>query len=201
MYNKNQRILNVLFLRSKANNQQYSQNMFANTPYQIDGHLMSSTQICNNSAWDNDHNFYQQSIQDIIKILIDFLGEFLLFLSSIIECKQFYSQFQQQKMVDVAERIHQLRLTLLIQINNTNETITNSSILNISSISQILHELASCIHSLGKEQPEIGTIIEHPQIIMFTQLLDRLEKILKSCMDCFSMHSNPQVGQQFLFHI
>jgi hypothetical protein len=97
-------------------------------------------------------------------------------------------------MADVAECIHQLRLTLLIQINNTNESITNSSILNIPLIS---HELASCIHSLGNEQQQIGTIIEHPQTIMFTQLLDRLEKILKSCMDCFSMHSNPQVGQQF----
>jgi len=201
MYNKNQRILNVLFLRSKANNEQYSQNMFAKTSYQMDDHLMSSTQIYNNSAWNNDHNFYQQSIRDIIKILIDFLSEFLIFFSSIIECQQFYSQFQLQKMVNVAERIHQLRLTLLIQINNTNETITNSSILNIPLISQILHELASCIHSLGKEQQQIRTIIKHPQIIMFTQLLDRLEKILKSFMDCFSMHSNPQVGQQFLFHI
>jgi len=66
-------------------------------------------------------------------------------------------------------------------------------------ISQILHELASCIHFLRKEQQKIGTIIEHPQTIIFTQLLDRLEKIFKSCMDCFSMHSNPQAGQQFFF--
>jgi hypothetical protein len=158
------------------------------------------TKVCNNSAWNNDHNFYQQSIQDVIKILIDFLGEFLLFLlKSIIECKQFYSQFQQQKLIDIAERIHQLRLTLLIQINNTNQSKTNSPILNIPSISQILHELASCIHCLDKEQQQIGTIIEHPQTIMLTQLLDRLEKILRSCMDCVNIHRNPQVGQQFLF--
>jgi len=168
--------------------------MFEMTTCQIDDHLMSSIQICNNSAWNNNHNFQQQSIQDIIKILIDFLGEFLLFLSSIIACKQYYSQLQLQKMVDIAERIHQLRLTLLIQINNTNESITNSSIINITSISLILHELASCIDCLSKEQQQIGTIIEHPHTTMFTQLLDRLEKVIQSCMDCVNMNSNPQVG-------
>jgi hypothetical protein len=144
----------------------------------------------------DDYNFQQQqSIEDCIKILIDFLGEFLLFLSSIIECEQFHSQCQLQRMIDIAERINQLRLTLLIQINNTNGHMINSTILDISSISLILHELATSVHCLSQEQHQIGTIIQHPQTIMFTQLLDRLETIIKSCMNCINMNnSNSQVG-------
>jgi len=161
--------------------------MFRKIPYQIDDYLMSSIQICKNSAWNNDYNLHQQSIKNVIKILIDFLDEFLFFLSSIIECKQFYSQFQLQKMVDIAECIHQLRLTL---ISNTDKPI-----LNIPSIALILHEFASCIYCLGKEQQQqIGTIINHPHTTMFTQLLDRLGKAIKSCIDCINMNSNLQVG-------
>jgi hypothetical protein len=131
----------------------------------------------------------QQSIVDTIRILIDFLGEFLIFLSSIIECKQFYSQYQLRKIVDIAERIHELRSTLLIQINNSNECIRN-----IPLISQNLHELAFCIRYLSTEQQQIGTIIEHPHINMFSQLIDRLEKTIESCIHCISMNTNPQVG-------
>lgn len=131
----------------------------------------------------------QQSIADTIRILIDFLGEFLIFLSSIIECKQFYSQCQLRKIVDIAERIHELRSILLMQINNTNECVRN-----IPSISQNLHELAFCIRYLSTEQQQIGTIIEHPHINMFSQLIDRLERTIKSCIHCISMNTNSQVG-------
>jgi hypothetical protein len=71
---------------------------------------------------------------------------------------------------------------------------TNSPILDIPSISLILHELASFIHCLSKEQQGIETITEHPHTTMFTQLLDRLEKTIKTCLDCVSMNCNPQVG-------
>ncbi len=178
MYNLNKIISNVLFLRLVANNELYSGNLFGKIPWKTD-----------------DHNSkQQQTLQDIIKILVDFLDEFLLFLSPIIECEKFQPQFQLQKMIDVAERIYQVRLTLLTQINNIHEPMTNSTILDIPSISLILHELASVIHYLSKEQQQTGITIEHSQTLMFSQSLNRLEKIIKSCMDCVSMHSNPQVG-------
>lgn len=154
--------------------------------------------MCNNSAWNMDCNLQRQSIEETVKILIDFLGEFLLFLSSIIECKQSYPQYPSQNMINIAERIHQLRLTLLIQINHTNENQTTSSMPDISSICLILQELASLIRSLCKEQPYSETSIEHPHTTILTQLLNRIEKMIKSCMDCVSMNSNSQVGQHFL---
>ncbi len=177
MYNLNKMISNVLFLRLVAHSELYSRNIFGKIPWKTD-----------------DHNSKQQTLQDIIKILVDFLDEFLLFLSSIIECEKFQPQFQLQKMIDVAERIYQVRLTLLMQINNIHEHMTNATILDIPSISLILHELTSVIHYLSKEQQQTGTTIEYSQTLMFSQSLNRLEKIIKSCMDCVSMHSNPQVG-------
>jgi hypothetical protein len=168
---------------------------------------MSST---NNSAWNDDvGDLQQQSLgsmycehtsqcndqqEDIVKILVDFLGEFLLFLSSIIEHEQFNSQFQLQQMVDVAERIHQLRSTILTQTNNINKHMTNSAMLDIPSISLILHELACFIHSLTKEQQQIGTIVNHSQMTTFTQLLDRLETMIKPCTDSICLNGNSQVG-------
>jgi hypothetical protein len=123
----------------------------------------------------------KQSIDETMKILIDFLSEFLLFLSSII-------QFQSSgKLVDIAERIHQLRSALLLQINHPNNDLKNSSTFDISSICSILHELASFIRSLCNEQEHFGAIN------VLTQLSDRLEKLISSCMN-----SHSQVGQHFL---
>jgi hypothetical protein len=195
-------ISNILFLRLKTNNEQYSQHLFEKIPCQTHDRFTPSTQICNNSSRNDNHNLQQQpqSIKDIIKILVDFLGEFLLFLSSIIQCEQFHSQFQLQKMVDIAERIHQLRLTLLKQINSIHEHMINSSNFDISSISFILHELASVIHCLNKEQQQIGMNITPLQTIEFSQLLDRLEKTIKSSIDCVNMSGSSQVGQQYVLN-
>ena len=118
----------------------------------------------------------KQSIDETMKILIDFLSEFLLFLSSIIECQS------SRKLVDVVERIHQLRSTLILRINNTNNDLRNSYTFDIPSICSILHELASSIRSLGNEQNSV-----------LTQLLDRLENLINSCTI-----SHSQVGQNLV---
>ena len=85
-------------------------------------------QKCNNSIWTSEDNLREESIKYIIQLLVNFLGEFLLFLSSNIQCKQCSCQFQPKKIVDIAERIHQLRLTLLTKINNIHEYKMNSGI-------------------------------------------------------------------------
>lgn len=147
--------------------------------YEVNNHLITST---NNSAWNDNQNF-----EEIVIVLIDFLGEFLLFLSSIIECEQVYTRFQLQKIACTAERIYQLRVTLLIQTNN-------SSNLDMTSIVRILCEFASFIRCLDNEQQQSGMICNHPHRCILTQLLNRLEQIIKSCTDCVSLNNNPQVG-------
>ncbi|CAF0875161.1 unnamed protein product [Adineta steineri] len=140
----------------------------------IDNHCTSSIQLYNNE-------------QDIIKLLVDFLDEFLLYLSSIISYEKFQSQFQLQKIKDVFERVYQLRSTLLIHINNNYEYRINSTILDITSISSILHELATLIHSLDNEQQlQIGTNTQ------YSQLSYNLEKIMKSCMDSINKCNHQQ---------
>lgn len=122
--------------------------------------------------------------------MIDFLGEFLLYLSSIIECEQSYSS---QRIVDIAERVHQLRCTLLIQINHIDANPMNSVVLDLPSIGLTLQELALFIRCLCKEQQPLTT---STQTIILTQLLDWIEKLTKYCLDWTNRNSNAQV---FLF--
>ncbi|CAF3554435.1 unnamed protein product [Rotaria sordida] len=188
-------------LNSSNQCKQCFENLFEKIPLPMNDYCMSTSQIYNNSACNDDHNLQQQSTEDILRILIDFLGEFLLFLSSIIQYEQFYSQFQLKKIVDVAEFIHRFRLTLQIQLNNIHEHMANSSILNISTISFILHKLASFIHYLGQEQQQNETMINHPQTTMLIQLLNRLEKIIQSCTDCANINNNSNSLQTLISDI
>ena len=129
-----------------------------------------------------------------MKILIDFLGEFLLYLSSISECQPSYSQYQLQRIRDIAERVHQLRSTLLVQINQIDNNPMNSVILDLPSIGMILQELAFFIRCWCKEQQQpFGTLFEPSHMTILTQLLDRMEKLTQYCMDCANRNSNAQV--------
>ena len=155
-------------------------------------HCLSMNQKCKNSIWNNDDNLREESIKYIIQLLVNFLGEIL----SNIQCKQFFGQFQSKKLVDIAEHIHQLRLTLLTKINNIHEC---KITFDISSISLILHELVSCIHCLGQQQQQS---VEYPSKIMFKQILDRLEKSIKSFMNYININHCTQVFlQSFSLHI
>ncbi|CAF1248665.1 unnamed protein product [Rotaria sordida] len=188
-------------LNSSNQCKQCFENLFEKIPLHMNDYCMSTSQIYNNSACNDEHNLQQQSTEDILRILIDFLGEFLLFLSSITHYEQFYSQFQLKKIVDVAEFIHRFRLTLQIQLNNIHEHMANSSLLNISTISFILHKLASFIHYLGQEQQQNETMINHPQTTMLIQLLNRLEKIIQSCTDCANINNNSNSLQTLISDI
>ena len=138
-------------------------------------------------------NLQNQSTEDIVRIVIDFLGEFLLYLSSIIECEQSYSLYPIQRIVEIAERVHQLRCTLLVQIDHIDANPTNSVILDLPSIGLTLQELALFIRCLCKEQQPLGTISESSHTTILTQLLDWIEKLTKYCMDCANRNSNAQV--------
>ncbi|UJR28196.1 hypothetical protein I4U23_009447 [Adineta vaga] len=175
--------------KSIANDQPYTQNTFDNISCQTDDY---STRLLYSST-SNDVCYFQeqQSIIDIIKKLIHFLDEFLLYLSSIVTSEQFQSYVQLKKMKDIAERIYEFRFVLLTHIDNVYGNMINSITFDISSISSILRKLALVIHCLNKEQRE-ETLIDSPQNMVFSQLLERLERIIQSCMDCVNKCSNPQ---------
>ena len=55
---------------------------------------MLMTEMYNHSTHRNDGTFQKHLREKIIKLLIDFLGETLVFISSIIQCEHCYSYYQ-----------------------------------------------------------------------------------------------------------
>ncbi|CAF0881794.1 unnamed protein product [Adineta ricciae] len=135
----------------------------------------------------------QHVIVLLLEKLVGFLDEFLVYLSSMISYEQFQSYLQLTKIKDIAERIYQLRLMLLAEIDRSPETIATFD------ISLILRELASLIHCLSEQQQQQTERCSDPSPnIIFSQLLNRLERILQSCMDCINRRCNPQCHQSIV---
>ncbi|CAF4832243.1 unnamed protein product [Rotaria socialis] len=171
----------------------YSKTLFENIPLERNEYCISTTNQLNNNSTCNDiHRLQQQSIEDIFKTLIDVLDEFLFFFSSFIQCKEYHTEFPLKNITGAIAFIGQLRLTLLLQMNNRQGHTTNSFLLNFSDISPILHDLVSFIHNLNQEQQQQQnkTIMEHSQTVMLKQFSDRLEKIIKSYAYYASMSNN-----------
>ena len=124
----------------------------------------------------------------LLEKLVSFLDEFLVYLSSMISHEQFQSYLQLKKIKDIAERIYQLRLMLLAEIDRSHETIATSD------ISLILRELASLIRCLSEQQQQTERCSDPSPNVILSQLLDRLERILQSCMNCVNQRCNSQVG-------
>ncbi|CAF0777487.1 unnamed protein product [Adineta ricciae] len=132
----------------------------------------------------------QHGVALLLEKLVSFLDEFLVYLSSMISYEQFQSYLQLKKIKDIAERIYQLRLMLLAEIDRSPETIATFD------ISLILRELALLIRCLSEQQQQQTERCSDPSPnVIFSQLLDRLERTLQACMNCVSQRCNPQCHQ------
>lgn len=112
--------------------------------------------------------------ENVLKILIDFLGEFLFFLSSIVECHKFYTECQLERLAFMAEKIHQIRLKLSREIEY-------QYLSNYSSISSIVQELFMFVRYFHNEQ-QFDRMIS-------AQLFNRLERIIQCCRNLFRCYS------------
>ena len=126
--------------------------------------------------------------QDLLNRLSTFLGEFLVVLSSTIQREHFDSQVQWENTIRVVERVHQLRSTLLTQRDG------DSSPIDMSTISIVLHQLALSMTQLHTATQETPGVNRSSDMNLTVQLLDRLETTLTPCIDEMTMIDHRQVG-------